>query len=446
MNTLTIRCLFILLLFGWQTASTQNVKHVVLITIDGLRPEFYQDPSWGMVNLSIMAKEGVYAEGVNSVFPSSTLPAHTTLVTGVTPARHGIYYNSPFIPDRSSDEWYWYYSAIKAPTLWQAVETAGMQTASVNWPVAVGSPITYNVPVIKKKGVTQLAVTIPHITPPQLFEKIEAEATGKLTNTDFSIVDDYLVQDQTMARIGAYLIRTFKPNFITIHLTAVDHYQHKEGRDGNMVRRAVSGVDRDLRTIIESIERAGIKDSTAVIVTGDHGHVNTKTSIAPNVWLSKVGLITDIKTGAWKAQFKSAGGSAFLHLKDAADKVTLNKVKETISALPDSVKSLFKVIDVAEFKLSGGDPNAVLALGATPGISFSGSLTGEVFQPAGGSTHGHLPDFKEIQTGFVAYGRGIKKAAVVKQMNLTDIAPLVARLLGIKFLDVENKLAETIME
>src|SRR5690606_22486347 len=120
-----------------------------------------------------------YAEGVNSVFPSATLPAHTTLVTGVPPARHGIYYNSPFDPNRTSDEWYWYYEAITAPTLWQAVKDAGMQSASVNWPVTVGAPIDYNVPVIKEKGSHQLDVTIPHITPKGLFEKIEKEATGK---------------------------------------------------------------------------------------------------------------------------------------------------------------------------------------------------------------------------------------------------------------------------
>jgi len=33
------------------SAQERPAKYIVLITIDGLRPEFYLDPSWGMVNL-----------------------------------------------------------------------------------------------------------------------------------------------------------------------------------------------------------------------------------------------------------------------------------------------------------------------------------------------------------------------------------------------------------
>src|SRR5699024_2204228 len=306
-------------LLGLQSVTAQVAKHVVLISIDGFRPDFYMDPSWGMVNLRIEMKKGIYAKGVNSVFPSLTLPSHTSMVTGVPPAEHGIYYNSPFRPGRSSSEWFWYFKAIQAPTLWEAVDSAGMTTASVNWPVTVGAPIDYNVPVIKKSGMTQLAATIPYCTPKGLMKEIQEEATGKIDPIAFTKKGNYIVQDQTMARIGAYLIRKYKPAFTTIHLSVVDHFEHKEGRDGPMVRRSVSGADRAVRTIVESIKRAGILKNTAIIVTGDHGHVDKFTLISPNVWLTNAGLITDIKKGEWKAQFKTAGGSAFLMLKDPKD-------------------------------------------------------------------------------------------------------------------------------
>jgi hypothetical protein len=39
----------------------------------------------------------------------------------------------------------------------------------------------------------------------------------------------------------------------------------------------------------------------------------------------------------------------------------------------------------------------------------------------------HFPDTKEIQTGFVASGPGIKKGAVIPVMNLRDIAPVIAK-------------------
>ena len=46
-------------LFIEMPATGHITKHVVLITIDGLRPEFYLDSSWGMVNLEHLAENGV---------------------------------------------------------------------------------------------------------------------------------------------------------------------------------------------------------------------------------------------------------------------------------------------------------------------------------------------------------------------------------------------------
>src|SRR5699024_7171774 len=159
---------------------------------------------------------------------------------------------------------------------------------------------------------------------------------------------------------------------------------------------------------VESIKRAGILKNTAIIVTGDHGHVDKFTLISPNVWLTKAGLITDVKKGEWKAQFKTAGGSAFLMLKDPNDEATLNKVKKLINNIPNH-KKLFHIIDKNTIDNVGGDPHAVLALSARKGFYFSSSLKGSVFRPTHGSGHGYFPDFKEIQTGFVAFGAGIKE-------------------------------------
>src|ERR1700753_802022 len=76
-------------------AQTEHAKYVVLITVDGFRPEFYLDSTYGMFTVRDMMARGVAARGADPVFPSVTYPDHTTLVTGVTPAKHGIYYNTP---------------------------------------------------------------------------------------------------------------------------------------------------------------------------------------------------------------------------------------------------------------------------------------------------------------------------------------------------------------
>ena len=102
---------------GAQEAPTEwaaRPDHVVLVSIDGLRPEFYRDPRWPAPTLQWMAREGAQAEGVRGVFPSVTYPSHTTLVTGALPARHGVLYNTPFEPAGQTGAWYWEASAIRA--------------------------------------------------------------------------------------------------------------------------------------------------------------------------------------------------------------------------------------------------------------------------------------------------------------------------------------------
>src|SRR5262245_1112586 len=111
---------FIALIFISLPSSAQPAKHVIIISLDGFRPDFYKDPSWGAVNLRQLMEKGVYADGVRSVFPSVTYPSHTAMMTGALPARHGIYYNVIFEPGEPPGRWYWDYSAIKTPTLWEA--------------------------------------------------------------------------------------------------------------------------------------------------------------------------------------------------------------------------------------------------------------------------------------------------------------------------------------
>ena len=417
------------------SAAPPAVRHVVLITIDGFRPDFYLDAGWDAVNLRQMMNEGVYAKGVNSVVPTVTYPSHTTIITGVPPAMHGIYYNAPFEPEGATGKWYWEYSAIRSPTLWDALHKAGMTTANVIWPVTVGAPIDYNIPDIWPLGKDKdrRALTRRYATPAGLLEEVEQKATGQLEAADFSMDEDYLVMDENTARMGAYLIRTYKPALTTIHLACVDHYEHQQGRDGDKVRRAVAGADRAVRTIIEAISRAGIKDSTAVIVTGDHGFVDIHNSLAPNVWLTKAGLMGDVKKGEWKAQFHQSGGSAFLMLKDSQDLATLGEVKQILANLPADEKKLFRVVDKRELESMGADPHAALALAAIPGITFSGAFKGAVVKPVQGGTHGYFPDFYEIRTGFIGYGAGFSKGKVISKMGLEDIAPVVAQLLGVDF-------------
>ncbi len=121
----------------------------MLISIDGLKPDDIASADrhgLRVPTLRRLMSEGMYARAVTGVRPTVTYPSHTTLVTGVSPARHGILYNSPFDPlHRNQDGWMWYAEDIRALTLWQSANRAGFASSSVDWPVTVGAPVTYNI-------------------------------------------------------------------------------------------------------------------------------------------------------------------------------------------------------------------------------------------------------------------------------------------------------------
>ena len=140
-----MRPAILLFLAASAAASAQTPHHpVLLISIDGMRPDYVTQADvhhLRIPTLRRMLAQGAYAEGVQGVFPTVTYPSHTTLVTGVAPALHGIVNNQLFDPERHfSGAWFWYAPDIKVPTLYTAAHAAGLTTAAVSWPVTADSP------------------------------------------------------------------------------------------------------------------------------------------------------------------------------------------------------------------------------------------------------------------------------------------------------------------
>lgn len=423
---------------GFSSAFAQDKNnHVILVSIDGLRPEFYLDPSWAMVNLRQLMAKGSYAEGVRGSFPTVTYPSHTTMVTGKLPAKHGIHYNTPVEPLGISGKWFWYYKDIKVPTIFSVAKDAGMTTSGVSWPVTVGAPISYNLPEYvylpknKEEKRDEIKAMADESNPKELINEVQEFATGKFSEHGATL--GYFDSDQNKARMAAYIIKKYKPNFLALHIATVDHFEHEQGRDGDIVRQAVQGADVALKTVIDAVEKAGIKGNTTIIVTGDHGFVDIHSQFNPNVLLAQAGLYPVAQKENWKAYFQASGGSTFLHLKDPKDTKTLAKVQQLLDELPEKYKKLFRVVDKEELTKIQGDPTVPMALAAKQGIAFGAAAEGDLLKAAKGGTHGYMPtDFKEIQTGFVAAGKGIKKDTVLPLMGQEDIAPLIAHLLGLK--------------
>ncbi|CAM4068278.1 Predicted pyrophosphatase or phosphodiesterase, AlkP superfamily [Pedobacter westerhofensis] len=408
----------------------QTAKHVIFVTIDGFRPDFYLDSDWQTPRLRALMKDGAYAKGVNSVFPSMTYPSHTTIVTGVQPAKHGVFYNNIFTPDGAQQQPYWQDSSIHVKTIWKAAKEQGMTVASLYWPVSANAPVDYNIPDIGSLGDK---VREEYSLPLGFYAAVKKDVFGGADKIDAGL-------NQNVAKIAAYVINKSKPQLMTIHLFSVDHAEHMAGRYGADVQEAVADADAAVGIIEDALKAAGIWDSTVLLIGGDHGFYDVKKTVSPNVWLKEAGLITDLKSGDWKAQFNTSGGSAYLYLKDPADMATVNKVKALLDAQPDSVKQYYRMISKEQLTKGGYNPNVAFALTGEHDAAFGSSSTVEALKAGKGGTHGHFPDTKNIRTGLIAHGPGIRKGAVIAEMNLRDMTPIIVKLLGIPFPQVDGKI------
>lgn len=438
---LSLGCLSVLTggpLVGAPTESPQDpfadtpARHVVLISVDGLRPEFYLEDRWPGVMMRRMSSEGAHAKGVRGIHPSVTYPSHATLVTGALPARHGIFYNAPFEEGGQTGRWYWESEHLTTPALWDAVRAAGGTSASLWWPVTVGAEIDYNLPEVwplDSDSVFTDAVRGAE-TPPGLLSELEDQAVGPLDQA-FRSAD--LSRADRMGGMAAHLLETRRPNLLLVHFVTTDSKQHGHGREHHMVERAVQAVDRGIARIVEAAEEAGILDETAFIITGDHGFSDIHTVVAPNVWLVEAGLMEDRSDrGDWRATFHSSGASAFLKVRDPEDGSVVEEVQSLLEGLPEGTRRLFQVIDRGRMEESGADPTSPLSLSGVDGVSMTSARSGAAVRPGSGGTHGHFPDFRNMETGFVAWGAGIEPGARVPHMGMEDIAPVVVDLLGLE--------------
>jgi len=414
-----------------QEPSERLADHVILISVDGFRPDFYQQKHRPSPMLQQMAREGSQADAVRGIFPSVTFASHTTLVTGLFPAGHGIFYNAPFEPEGQTGRWYWFYDALTSETLWSLAQKEGLTTASVNWPVTVGAPIDYNIPDVWDPDREVIAAMRRYATPEGFMEELEEYATGKMSGDMLS--SRYNMSEDRRGAMSSYIIQEYRPNLMTVHLVSTDSFQHRYGREHVNVDRALAAVDRAISRMVEAASKAGILERTAFVISGDHGFTNVSIGLAPNVWLVQAGLMEARQDrGNWRATFHTGGGSAFLHLRDPGDSEAADKVREILNSQPESIRKLFRIVEREELDSLGADPASPFALAADPKVTFSGTYSGEVLRPASGGTHGHFPDFHNIHTGFVAWGSGVNDSAHVSRMGMEDVAPLVAHLLGLE--------------
>jgi predicted AlkP superfamily pyrophosphatase or phosphodiesterase len=428
---------------GPPTVQARRDAHVIMISIDGLIPEYYTQPSrlgLSVPNLTKMRLGGAYAEGVEGVFPSVTYPAHTTLITGVRPATHGIINNRVFEAPTApqTGEWYWFSEALKAETLWSMAKKAGLLTANVGWPVTAGADIDYSVAEIKDpsespSGDRSRKRTLQYSTPGLIEKSLAAAGAGSDKSTD-----------GRRAAISEYIITNYKPNLMLIHFIELDGAHHDNGPRSAAALPVVERMDAYLGRVIEATRKAGIFDQTTFFLVSDHGFAEVTRKFEPGVVLVKEKLITldaDGKPTDWKAAVWPAGGSCAIVLKDPNDKETAAKVTAIFTKIASAEKSpINRILNQADLRKLGAIPNALLMIDAAPGYSFDGKLTGPESHDAKDyrGTHGQLPSRADMRSALIVYGATARAGARMSIARMVDIAPTAAAVLGLRFEEAEG--------
>lgn len=426
-------------LAGAAPPTPRPAGHVVLISIDGLVPEYYIRPrDFGLVlpSLQALRDAGSFAEAVIGQYPSVTYPSHTSMVTGMRPARHGIVSNTRFDPERGSTRWYREAEALKTPTLWHVASAAGLKTAALSWPVTVGARIDALIPESQAaEGVSWLD-TMRGMSTTGLVDEVVKQIGGFGPDDDRDIAK----RDRFFAAATVHVLKAHRPNLLLLHLVQTDSAQHRFGRHSPEAKAAFTAVDRHIGEIVRAVDETGLRGRTAFVVTGDHGFYRVHSALQPNVVLRRAGLLQTSADGRIQAWQAAAHGGA-VRLRDPSDEALAARVEGLFRELADGrYRGLFRVVDRRELDALGAYPEALLFVEPVDGYMVGGGFDGDEFvaPTATRGSHGYLPDQPALHTGLILSGAGVRPGLVIPRARQIDIGPTIARLLGLDMGDTEG--------
>jgi hypothetical protein len=204
-----------------------KIKRVIVITYDGLRADAVAEAP--MPNLMSLMETGAYATA-RTINYAVTLPAHASLFSGTCQSKHGV--------DWDVTTYYKGYS--QGVDVWDLAHAAGLKTVMI----------------VNKEKLRQLA---------------EPETTDV-----FQIV--YGVESTIMKAAIDQIPAGFDLMFV--HFGSGDARGHKYGWMSNAQFKAYRDGDTALGELLAALDESGLRDSTLILVTADHGghermHVGT---------------------------------------------------------------------------------------------------------------------------------------------------------------------------
>lgn len=395
---------------------------VLVVSIDGLRRDYLDDRNHPLPTLHRLMNEGAVAHSLTSVWPSSTYPAHTTMVTGVMPSKHGIVNNVVFDPYGKNDNgWYWYATDIKVPTLWDAARAENIDVANVTWPVTVGAPIRWSFPQVWRSKTDEDDKLLAALSTPSLCDELRAQHKP-------------LPADHRSDRVrtdAALVALEHAPRLAFVYLTDLDTIQHEYGPKSPEAWKTLAYDDEFLGELVAAAAKKASRLS--VVVVSDHGFAPVANDVRPNAALRRVGMLDVGVTGKEKdkvvrydAVAWRSGGTAAI-IGDARHHDRVRGVFEDLAR--DPANGIAAVLEGADVERRGGFPGALVVLQAADGSMFDESPLDPFVGPSKyKGAHGYSPDKPEMKASFILWGDRVPRGTDLGDVRMIDVAPTIATL------------------
>lgn len=428
-------------------------QKLIVLSADAL---VFEDVEYlkNMPNYRKYLEGGCRVERVRSIYPTITYPCHTTMCTGVWPEKHGIYGNLELRPGADYTPWHWYHKSVQwDEDLFRAAKRAGLSTAAIFWPVTGCHPdIDYLINEYwPEPGDTDIREVFRRAgSSKEMIDIVEK-------NLQDCVIRTHPASEEFLMRCAHDIIVNHQPDLLMIHPANVDAYRHQSGLFNDRVTRGVEETDAYIGQLMAAVEEAGLEDCTNFVLCSDHGQIDIKRNVSPNVLLAEAGYIDVDETGkllSWRAWCQSGGSCAMVHLSDPSDRALYEGVYSLLKEkAAEEVYGFTRVFTREEAKNEQHLDGPFSFVLETDGFtSFGEALTRPLVRGMdrkdyryGGATHGHLPD-KGPQPVFSAKGPGFRENVTIPRADLVDEAPTYARLLGIGLKNADGRVLEEFLK
>ena len=411
-------------------------RHVILISIDGFAAYHLENAALELPNIRALAAAGTRATYSETVFPSLTHPSHTTLITGVTPQRHGVVHNR--VRDRRTDQRTHITNlprseSVRVPTIFDAVHAKGWRNAAFFWPETKDDASVHD-NFAEVFDANEMAD--PKAIAPSLLS--ELRAAGIPIDSYFAHYDDPFGQgasDITLTRAAAHVFKTRRPALTAVHLLMADKVQHEYGAEHYLSAAALTTMDHCVGLLRAAVKEAGLSDRVTFIVAADHGFATVKHDLNLSPVLRDPELDPHIN-------WRDDNWYVFGELKPSFERGRHGAALERVLARAAKTSGVSRIVRPGEFGAIGypeyGDNHFV------PGqYLIAGDIETHLLlddkdvnatrrlraRPYHG--HGFFPEHPKMRTLLVLSGSGVVKGGTIGAARNIDVAPTIASLLGL---------------